>query len=972
MKEPQNNLTRQTSRVFKASVSLATIASTGLFAQDETTEPKEVYELSPFTIQADQSEGYFVSDTLAANRLNSNSEDVAAALTLVSKTFMDDLGVSNIQDLAKFLPSTEPESTQTAAQGENDVFFATAIRIRGLPTQSVARNFFSAPKGEYMPQADGYNMDRATLSAGANAILFGIANPAGVVNTQLSPANTNRNTNQIRNRIDDNGSNRLELAFNRVLVEDKLGVRFNYLNDKHEYFRDPQYFDQRRFYGAVAWKPFQNTTINANLEFGESIRNTAGPNVITNMVTNWLDAGKPTIVVDGILNPGDTPEGELDQVNRITGVDNTRIMFGSLDPDPNNRVQSWKNYAVSGWNPIGIERKHSQPTPFDLYDHTINLGNQRTDSRDFMIGDISIEQKINENFYVQLAYFQNEHNKDVRWASGYSLYGDASETLNDGVTPNLNAGSLLTFANSVWYTPTAYTNENVRLTASYKLDLRDKGKLLGRHMFSAMFSEESGTLAVDIGRLYNVTPLEGYNANILHSENLIAPVFYQDLESGDRTPAEDLKLENWPTQLSKLPGIKAEYLNFVPGYDTETEQTAILFAGQSHLFNEKLIATYGIRRDTQDAYEVDRANWVQNSDGSWASFKESLTPLTLNEAVSGISEETYSYGVVYKLIQSDGILNNFSLTYNRANNFEPATVAKNFQGFTSPNSQGQTIDYGFKFAMFEDKLQAKISWFEGGQRNARLGGGTPGSISKKFDAIWEELGMSEKILTSVTDTVDLDVEGIEFSASYNPTKRWRISLMGSRNEAVRSNSLPSGSKYYTENEAALREFSDLQVAASNNITVGELLDEMKRDIANLKRQDGTPQTELREWKFSLVSNYDFAWDGALKGVAIGGYLNWQDKPVIGHALDETNLIDLDKPYYGSDKLDTGLHIRYSRKLMNDKVNWSIQLNIRNVLDDQEYTASRAIERAEADDLPVYYNYRIPQPRSYMLTNTISW
>ena len=74
----------------------------------------------------------------------------------------------------------------------------------------------------------------------------------------------------------------------------------------------------------------------------------------------------------------------------------------------------------------------------------------------------------------------------------------------------------------------------------------------------------------------------------------------------------------------------------------------------------------------------------------------------------------------------------------------------------------------------------------------------------------------------------------------------------------------------------------------------------------------------------------------LKGISVGGAMRWLDKPALGlppffsdlldeYALDPTN------PYYGSSEFNADVWISYNRRIFDDKVEWKLQLNVRNII-----------------------------------------
>ena len=52
--------------------------------------------------------------------------------------------------------------------------------------------------------------------------------------------------------------------------------------------------------------------------------------------------------------------------------------------------------------------------------------------------------------------------------------------------------------------------------------------------------------------------------------------------------------------------------------------------------------------------------------------------------------------------------------------------------------------------------------------------------------------------------------------------------------------------------------------------------------------------------------------------------------------------------------------------------WKIQLNVRNLLDDHKPTPIRADELANSNNVQQNYAWRIVEPRSFIVTNTLTW
>ncbi len=252
------------------------------WAQDD--EEEEVFELSPFTIDAAQDSGYYASQTMAGGRLSSSLKDTGAAVQVVTKEFMEDLGATGIEELLQYTTSSEVagilgniSGASEGGTGETNVGGArrdpdAASRIRGLTAPDRTRNFFVTD----IP-FDSYNTERIDINRGANSFLFGLASPAGIINNDLTQARF-RNTNEFGFRIGSGGRNpsyRGHFKLNRVVLEDKLAINVSGLMDRTEYRQRPTFKNDDRIYTAFTYRPFgnENTIFRGHMETGEILGN---------------------------------------------------------------------------------------------------------------------------------------------------------------------------------------------------------------------------------------------------------------------------------------------------------------------------------------------------------------------------------------------------------------------------------------------------------------------------------------------------------------------------------------------------------------------------------------------------------------------------------------------------------------------------------------------------------------------------
>ncbi|MCB1123888.1 MAG: hypothetical protein KJT03_20205, partial [Verrucomicrobiae bacterium] len=202
---------------------------------------------------------------------------------------------------------------------------------------------------------------------------------------------------------------------------------------------------------------------------------------------------------------------------------------------------------------------------------------------------------------------------------------------------------------------------------------------------------------------------------------------------------------------------------------------------------------------------------------------------------------------------------------------------------------------------------------------------------------------------NVADTQDIRAKGFEWELTMNPTRSWRVSLNFADTETVTTNVGPGMTKLFNETWLPhLALYGDLDwnnpagpvtgntTAEQVNIDVLEFLEQ--------KAQEGRPTLEQRRYRVNFVTNYRFA-EGFLQGFSVGGAARWQSHNAVGYPLipNDDNLVipDIANPWYNEEVFNADLSFGYRRKL-TDKINWTIQLNLRNVnnLDSDELSTVR--------------------------------
>lgn len=283
---------RKRTRLVLATLSALTVASGSLRAQAAPTdtgrpassEDESVITLDPFTVTTDQ-EGYKADDTLAGGRVRTSLKDTPASLSVVTKKFMEDLGITNSTDMLVYTASTEVAGLFGNYSGVGNrgtgVDFGGAVenarlvnpagvnRARGLTAMDQTRNYLPSD----IPW-DGFNISRVDISRGPNSFLFGTGSPSGISNVSTNEA-TYKDGGNVEVRYGSFGTTRESLDYNKVLLKNELAFRLDLINGNSKYKQDPAFSDSKRVYAALRYDPSflktdsARTKIQASYEHGQ-------------------------------------------------------------------------------------------------------------------------------------------------------------------------------------------------------------------------------------------------------------------------------------------------------------------------------------------------------------------------------------------------------------------------------------------------------------------------------------------------------------------------------------------------------------------------------------------------------------------------------------------------------------------------------------------------------------------------------
>ncbi|MDX2185412.1 MAG: hypothetical protein SFV32_00630 [Opitutaceae bacterium] len=487
-------------------------------------------------------------------------------------------------------------------------------------------------------------------------------------------------------------------------------------------------------------------------------------------------------------------------------------------------------------------------------------------------------------------------------------------------------------------------------------------------------------------------------------------------------------------------GDRAELMTGASVRREELKSRGLTF--QSYLWGDTIIPTYGWREDRLRTYGTTGAK-----DPLTQAFSTDIVNIPNNPFDPG-PVQTRTWGVVAKLppeirrkLPLGTQINGF---YNKSTNVR-ADNRVGFSGKSLPNSSGESKDYGIVISTLDDRISAKITWYETKVKDANIPGGNPLGQNSWFlanmqgwgagtaqiirmgrngeapglewywnyamvdenkwgDPVWsnpfspevvnhpsmvkQAAAVADFVATMPTQeymdafgfpvnvaklqssdyatqkqsigggwnpyngvaaiqpagnqrvngltpvgTIDQQSKGIEIELFAQPLKNWDLTFNVAKTEAQRTNigeafaGWIEGQKKRLDGPAG-----DLRMWWAGDKTYRAYYDQfIYQSYLFQKDANGQSAPEIRPWRFNLVTNWRFE-NGFLKGAYAGGGYRWQDDVILGYRLDDTkSKLDVRRPIMGASEDSIDVWVGYTRKLTS-KIDWQIQLNLRNVGD----------------------------------------
>ena len=808
---------------------------------------EQTVQLSAFMVNVDHDNGYIAVDSLSGGRMASPLRVTPAPVSSVTGAFIDDLGITNVNDVLKWSLNTVPTSDRSGLSGGSagGIFNYWSISTRGDHHDQGG----NPPTKNYFPiftVMDTYNIERVEFDQGPNSILFGIGDIGGAVSSYTKTARFDKNFSTLNLGFDNYGGYRATVDTNQSVGD--LALRVNGVIANEKGWRDGDYHKKLGADLAGDWKfCHDNGHLRFEIEgwkekkaiFGATYQDNASLWNGTTSAATWGAA-----IPNQGANPQTTPGAP-----GVTGMSdwglnpyNVLVAGGGAVVDWNGGVRSMGTNNIA-WG------AYLRPSSFS-YSPTGGTTIMALPSREFTVSPsdgylkpealnmtLTYDQRINQNMDLELSGYR--YVDDQYWINGEGATNaqyDLNHQLPNGQT-NPNFGKLYSDFFLDKQIQDHWVNE-VRGQFSYHFDTE-----LWKVPLKQVASVSAGEQVTE----YDARQLNAdWIANDPNQVNWTADNWTKDMVWGR------LYWDHPQAALAVPAGVIYRAMPF-NWYDFNSKQTIKYYGAfsQTRLWDDRLNISLGLRRDTYDVSKVGLRG-------------PSNVPVLGNGAGN-----TYSVGAIGYVTDWLGLFANLS------DNYQPAAggLAPSLFGEVRGASFGKGKNAGVRVSTKDGKYYASVTWYKDTATDV-IGGDHP-----EFQNIWNyylaaggmarDIGPAGQINGSTaqmqyTTIYDVEYKGTEFELTANPTKNIRLQAHYAAPKGQRTNDGVDGRDYFTQHLA------EWQAAAGGSSTNSQ----------KLASELATDQTNYAIWavptlaggvvksQWNAFATYSFT-DDALKGLDIG-------------------------------------------------------------------------------------------------------
>ncbi len=836
-----------------------------LSAQNPAPTPppaSSAVQLTPFLVSTEGDDGYRAANTLSGTRMNASLFHTPAAISVLTREFLDDIGAENVADMLKFAMSSDNERTDSG--GGLAQAWDVRASIRGFTESVITRDYLpNMVQSRGILANDRFNVDRADVSRGPNSILYGASRPGGAFNLNSKRAVLNGRQKSAQFLVGRWDKKRSEVDFAFPLIKDKLALRTNAMWEDRAGWFEFEMLKAKGLAVATTYQPFKHTQVRAGVE--RMVREQVTPGNFPHAdfgYSRWVLSGSPQ--GPNPLQPATNPAPSLLRViNTLqpiyapqlraqpfrlstTGADMRPDLAGIQGPGFFETISA--GAAPSGGTMD--DPFYGQVIPA----HAYPAGPSRSTDNDYTLASVFIDQRLGP-VSVELGWARTEYFRGFTQPNA-NVIGDANPVLPgayfaDGdsvIAAGRLPGTLLpdiARANPLVGRPYVQSQaqrqlfnqraETWRATVGYELDLARRRAWLGHHSFAAAWQKETNLFGNGSIAEFNLAP--GNSQPIDSATNVILRRTYLDFSRPDGVRGA---LDPWTNPIPESPGMKAGFVFNGPAPWVLQKNTSGMLALQSRWARDRIVLTAGYRSDQADVMDANAGGIrVPNSTNAWLVRNYRFD----NATVTSHRGATKTLGTVVTALPWLGF------SYNQSQSVFPQGNFKDIFARVLPPIEGDGQDYGVRFNLLGGRLSANVNRYraDGANQFQPSLNAPKNSISAAANAVLTTLRARGQPLppsvadagitllnteSQARDASDLKGRGTEIEITGRLAPGWSITLNAARNELKQTNILSDSMAFV----------GSVKSAWENSRTT---LDDTPAAVATFVRtRDGTPQRDF--------------------------------------------------------------------------------------------------------------------------------
>ena len=898
-------------------------------AAETDTDPKkdDAITLTPFEVRTDRDVGYTAASALAGGRTDTPLKDTPAAVSVMTRQFIDDIGATNFQQIAEWGVNSQPTYSGSLANNPFDF----GINLRGPNSSFPSRNYYV-----WYINSDSYSTERYEYARGPNGVLFGDGNLGGIVTIFSKQPRFGQQFSSLNFRADTYGGYSTRIDINQP-VTDRVAVRLNILDVRDQNWRDRLPFRNRGAHLGTAMRLTDRTTLRSEGEIGRGQRAVA-PLSYADQASYW--DGRTSY--DGTNAPSLANTG----VGRVSN--SPYLLY--VPSMPQAGVSDWSTFYKTSGTGIPIRpsaRADIQNFPV-LPSEKFNLQPPNSWQRlNFYTYTFYLEHRITDNLFAQVAYNRLENqtiDNNNPLYNGYTI--DVNRVLPNGL-PNPKFGVPYS-DNQIQRGHAGNMVDDLRAFLAYRVETT-----WAKEHLNAIIGTRLDRFNLLSETVYRTN---GTNPNLTNAANQFRERIYWD------TPGKYFLPNGVPT----LPdsGYTFDYFpNNVINQRKSIDYAQL--ASTSQFFHDHLTVMLGVRKDV--FHQTQRSTTAALNDPVTGLPRLGATYIPPGEKnprsiLGGKLDQEFkplskNAGAVYFLVPWLGFYANYSETF-----ATPNAGANLIDGTTPGISRSKGQDYGIKFYLWDGKVDARLNYYRSQQDNLLVN-----SINTtETDRIWNNLGHSELAGIQWRDTQTLQLNGYEFEATANPIRDFRMTFNLAFPDAKNVDVYPRFKAYVAQNLAAWQ-------AGANDPNNSQAA-QMRQDIATIQTAlsnlvTGAISNGTYKYTSNVYGTYTFH-NGALKNFSTGLGANIRGKAKIGN----TTASPYDYLYSNNYSVLSG-HLAYEKHF--GKIDAIFQLNVYNVLDNRDlvttsYADYRVLGLSANPATRLANAFRYLDPRKFTFSTTFTY